>query len=126
MLNKTRQLYQKMVQGRKQSDPEAITKIINDGNAVKAFRKSDVARLMEDWIEEQRKGQYEYLQVEIGSLTGLNIVKWLGAFLKYTYLVQENRAYRKLEAFLDSVERNGEKHAEQRRRAAAKSSDQQE
>lgn len=125
MLNKTRRLYQKMVQSRKQSDPDEINKLISDGNAVKAFRKSDVAKLMEDWIEEQRKGQYEYLQVEIGSLTGLNLFKWFGAFLKYTYLVQENRAYRKLEAFLDSVERNGEKHAEQRRRAAAQGSDKQ-
>jgi len=81
-----------------------------------------VAKLMEDWIDEQRKGQYEYLQVEIGSLNGFNLLKWFNAFLKYTYLVQENRAYRKFEAFLDAVERNGEKH-EQRRRAATKSTD---
>lgn len=86
-----------------------------------------MAKLLEDWIEQQRKGQTEYMQVEIGSLNGLNLFKWFGAFLKYTYMVQENRAYRKMEAFLDSIERNGEKYEEQaRRRAAAKSSDKQE
>jgi hypothetical protein len=112
------------MQGHKPSQSE-IQRIIEDGNAVKSFRTSRVAKLLEDWIEQQRKGQVEYMQVEIGSLNGLNLFKWFGAFLKYTYLVQENRAYRKMEAFLDSIERNGEKYEEQRRRAAAKSTDKQ-
>lgn len=123
-MNKTRKLYQQIVSGRKTSEAEE-SRIISDGNAVKAFRVSPAAKLIEDWIERQRKGQTEYMQVEIGSLTGLNFFKWINAFLKYTYLVQENRAFRKLEAFLDSIERNGEKHEEQRRRRFQANSDKQ-
>ena len=73
---------------------------------------------MADWIALQRKGLNEYMTVEIGSLNGLNLIKWLNAFLKYTYLVQEDRAYRKLEAYLESLERNGEKYAEIKRKRA--------
>lgn len=125
MLNKTRQLYNQIVQGRRPSETDE-QKIIEDGQAVKNFRQTRVAKLLEDWIEQQRKGQLEYMQVEIGGLTGLGILKFFNAFLKYIYLVQENRAYRKIEAYLDSIERTGEKYEEQRRRrAAAKSPDKQ-
>lgn len=124
-MNRTRQLYQQIVRGRKQSKSD-IDRIISDGQAVKNFRTTRVAKILEDWIEEQRKGQQEYLQVEIGSLNGLNLLKFFGAFLKYTYMVQENRAYRKLEAYLDSIERTGEEYEERKRRAAAKNPDKQE
>lgn len=115
MLNKTRQLYNQIVSNRRPSDKDEAQHIA-DGEAVRAFRKTRTAKLLEDFIEEQRKGQTEYLQVEIGSLNGLGFLKFFNAFLKYIYLVQENRAYRKIEAFLDSVERTGEKYEEQRRR----------
>jgi len=122
MLNKTRSLYQQITQRRKHSDSD-IAKLIEDGKAVKSFRKTRTAKLLEDWIEQQRKGQQEYLQMEIGSLNGLNLIKFWGAFLKYVYLVQENRAYRKLEAFLDTTESTGAKYEEQQRRRAEASTD---
>lgn len=123
MMNKTRSLYQQITQRHKRSD-EDIKRAISDGQAVKNFRKTRVAKLMEDFIEDQRKGQTEYMQVEIGSLNGLNLFKWFGAFLKYTYLVQENRAYRKLETYLDSLETTGARYEqEQRRRESAKNTD---
>lgn len=116
-MSKTRQLYQQIVQGRQPSESDQ-ERIIGDGQAVTAFRQGRVARLMADWIAQQRKGLNEYMTVEIGSLNGLNLIKWLNAFLKYTYLVQEDRAYRKLEAYLESLERNGEKYAEIKRKRA--------
>lgn len=117
MLNQTRQLYQQVVQGKRLPDNEK-KKVIDDGNAVRAFRQTRVAKLLETWIETQRKGQQEYLQVEIGSLTGLGWFKFFNAFLKYIYIVQENRAYRKMEAYLDSIERQGAKYEEELRRKA--------
>ena len=71
----TRSLYQQITQRRKHSDSD-IAKLIEDGKAVKAFRKTRTTKLLEDWIENQRKGQQEYLQMEIGSLNGLNILKF--------------------------------------------------
>lgn len=117
MLNKARQLYQQVVSRRKPSNSE-IDQTIADGHAIRNFRTTRAAKLMEDWIERQRKGQQEYLQAEIGHLTGLGLLKFFNAFLKYIYIVQENRAYRKLEAYLDSVERNGAKYEAERQRAA--------
>jgi len=96
---------------------------ISDGVAIKEFRSTRVAKIMENWIERQREGQYKYLEVEIGSLNGLGIMKFFNAFLKYIYLVQENRAYRKLEAYLDSIERQGAKYAERRQRESEKNTD---
>lgn len=123
MFNRTRQLYNQASKNRKPSKEE-IRKIIEDGQAVQNFRKSRIAKLLEDWIEAQRKGQQEYLQAEIGSLNGLGILKFFNAFLKYVYMLQENRAYRKIEAFLDSIERNGAKYEERQRRESAKNSQQ--
>ena len=122
MVSKTRQLYRRIVNKHKSNDSE-IDKIIADGNAVREFRKSRVAKLLEDFVEEQKDGQRDYLQVEMGSLHGFGLIKWLNSFIKYTYIVQENRGYRKIEAFLDSVERNGEKYEQQRRRESEKSQD---
>lgn len=122
MLNKTRKLYQQITQRRKHSDKE-IAQLINDAQAVRNFRKTRVAKLLEDWIEAQRKGQYEYLQMEIGSLNGLNIVKFFGGFLKYVYILQENRGYRKMEAYFDSIEVTGAKYEEQARRRAEANTD---
>ena len=101
-MNQTRNLYQQIMLGHKPSEADE-TKFIDDGQAVKNFRKTRVAVIIDEWIAKQRAGQSEYMQVEIGSLNGLSIFKWFNAFLKYIYLVQEDRAYRKLEAFLITV-----------------------
>lgn len=124
-MNKTRQLYQLITQGRRLSESEE-TEIIENGNAVKTFNDSRTRKILDNWIARQREAQHDYMRVEIGSLTGLNIVKWFNAFLKYTYLVQEDRAYRKLEAFFRTTVEQGEKYEEIRRRRserAAKSTD---
>lgn len=120
-MSQARQLYQQVVQRHKPSESET-TKIIEDGHAVKAFRQTRTARLLNDFVAKQREGLTEYMHVEIGGLNGLNLVKWFNAFLKYTYLVQEDRAYRKIEAFLESIEKNGERYEELKRRQAERSS----
>lgn len=126
-MNQTRKLYLQRMLPRKQSEPE-VDKAIADGKAVLAFRETRVAELLENFIEEQRSGQSLYLQTEIGSLTGLGWFKFFNTFLKFVYMLQENRAYRKLEAYLDDIERKGVKYERERqkaaeRRAAAESSD---
>jgi len=77
---------------------------------------------VERYMERQREGSEQLLDIDLGSLSIINIPKLFNTFLKYLYVVQERRAYKKIRTFVRLTIQTGEKYAAKRAKAEAEQS----
>lgn len=112
MLNKTRQLLQKLA--RPNNEPK-ITEVIERGNSLRNLQKHPGWVHVNKFIEDQKVGSDDLLDRDLTRINLITIFSFLNSFLKYFLIVGERRAYRKIQNYMRiSIERG--KHYEEVRR----------
>lgn len=121
MLNQTRKFYSKIL-GKQRPSKNDVEQIIQMGEAFKELIKSPAWRSIEGFMERQREGTRDYMDYDLGNVNAMSVAKFFGAFLKYFLFIGENRAYKKLEKFIDVTIENGNRYAAQQAKDAEKQS----
>lgn len=111
---RARVLYREKVAKQSQGD---LNDSIQASEDLKALKESPGWRRIEKFIEQQREGSEQLLDVELGSIRGLTLHKIVTAFFKYLYINQERRAYKKIQNYIRITIQKGEQNAERKRKA---------
>lgn len=115
MLNRTRQLYHKILNSNRPSETQQ-NKTISAAENFKNLKKHPGWKQIEEFLEKQRSGQHEFLQYET-SVQNATLLGLINNFFKYRHFLIENRAYTKLEQYIEVTIKNGEKYAAARAKA---------
>lgn len=114
LLNQTRQAYNKFIN--KASEGE-ISDAIQAAEDLKSLREHNGWKRLEAFMQEQSKQADDMLSAELGSIKLISFPRLFNYFLKFLYVVQERRAYRKIDAFVKIRIERGEKYAARRAKA---------
>ncbi len=109
-LNRTRQFYQKVLQGRKPSEDQTL-KSIENARHLKNLQKHPGWKVVEEFIDKQKVGTHAYMESE--TQKGMNVIGLaflFNTFVKYLFFLQENRAYNKIKMFIETSIKNGEEN----------------
>lgn len=117
MLNKTRQLYQQVLSGNKPTDADK-QKAVEIAQSFHYLKDSPAWRQIQGFINRQREGAREYMEFEVGNINLLGMGKTFTTFIKYLAFLFENRAYKKIEKFVETSIEKGEKYARELERKA--------
>ena len=112
-LNRTRQIYHKMLQGSKASDGQ-VDEAIAISQDFKNLLEHPGWRRLETWIEKQKQGEHEYMEHEVQNINAITLVGIFNTFFKYLWLLQERRAYNKIKQYINVSINVGEKYAQQK------------
>lgn len=115
MINKTRELYRKLLKGHK-LDSKQVADVIQGGKDLKNLQKHPGFARLQRFISEQKVGSEELLEQEMGSVHVISIIRFFTTFLKYFMIVAERRAYRKIENYINLSIQRGQKYEEAQRK----------
>ena len=113
MLNRTRQLLQKLV---RPNNTARIDEIISRGNSLRNLQKHAGWAQISEYMDTQRKGSDALLDRDLTSINVITIFSFINSFLKYFLVLGERRAYRKIETFIRISIENAKKYEEIRRK----------
>jgi len=65
------------------------------------------------WVNEQRESSKLHMEREAVVSNSMNILGIFNNYVKYIFIVAENRAYNKQRTFIEVVIANGKKHKEE-------------
>lgn len=122
MFNRTRNLYKKILQGNKPSEVD-IDRMIEMGRALESLKKHNGWAYVEDFIKRQRVGTHQYMEKEVGVIRIFSLPWLFSTFLKYLGMLFENRAYTKINNYMEVSIQNGRKQAARRARASEVTND---
>lgn len=114
ILSRTREAYKNLTT--KVGEKE-ILDTIQAGEDFKSLLEHNGWKRVENFIVRQRAGSEQLLDVDLGVLSAINIFKLFNTFLKYLYILQERRAYKKIQNFVRITIQTGEKYAAKRAKA---------
>ena len=109
-LNRTRQFYQKVLQGRKPTENQVLQSIQN-AKDLKNLQKHPGWKVVEDYIARQKEGTSAFMEAE--TQKGINVIGLaflFNTFVKYLFFLQENRAYNKIAVFIKTTIERGEEN----------------
>lgn len=111
---RARQIYRDKIKKQSVGDVEDSIQASED---LKALREHNGWKRIERFIEQQRNGSEQLLDVELGSIRVLNLNRIIAAFFKYLYINQERRAYMKIQNYIRVTIQKGELNALRRAKA---------
>ena len=112
--DRARTLYKEKVQ--RQSET-SIADSIQAAKDLESLRDHPGWRRLVAFINTQTEGSEEMLDKELGHINLINFPRIVTGFFKYLYVVQERRAYRKIEMYIRITIQKGEQNAERQRKA---------
>ena len=115
LLNKSRQLYQRILQGNKPSSNQ-IDDTITAANELKNLLKHPGWKRVSAWVERQEEGSKQYMQHEVQGFSAFTLVTFFNLFVKYLFFLQEHRAYNKIRTYIAVTIAKGEDYARKRAR----------
>lgn len=118
VLNRTRRLYRKILEGRQPSEAKK-QKAIAASAEFKALIESPGWKRLDEWMDTMSLGGHELLQYENRNINSLSLFSFFNNFLKYIALTYENRAYNKIRKYLEISIQKGDKYAEEIAKAEA-------
>lgn len=96
---------------------------VRDGKALEAMIKTEGWKVLERWIESQREGSHIHIEREVSNSKAMSLIGVFNSYIKYMYIVQENRAYSKIKAFVDVTIANGRKYESELQKQQTKQSE---
>jgi hypothetical protein len=111
ILNRARQAYKQF--SNKPTDTD-INDVIEAAQDLKDMTNMRGWKRIESFMERQREGSEQLLDTEIGTLHLITIPKIFNAFLKYLYILQERRAYKKIGNYVRLTIQRGDQYAQRR------------
>jgi len=109
-LNRTRQLYHKVLAGRRPSETR-LNEAIAAAYDFKSLKQHPGWERIEAWLGRQREAHGQYLQHEVGNVNAVSVLRLFNTFVKYLFFLMENRAYTKIENFVTMSIQKGEEYA---------------
>jgi hypothetical protein len=109
MLNKTRQLLSKAL-GRPQNLAEKA-KVMETARNLKNMQKHPGWEAVHDWIDTQRTGAKDALDINFAHINLLTLPLFFNSFLKYFFVILELRAYKKIDTYIRITIQRGDKYA---------------
>lgn len=111
---RARQIYRDKIKKQSIGDVEDSIQAAED---LKALREHNGWKRIERFIEQQREGSEQLLDIELGSIRALTLSKIITSFFKYLYINQERRAYKKIANYMRVTIQKGEQNAQRRAKA---------
>lgn len=116
MVSRTRQLYKAITQGNR-PDERKIRDTIQASRDFQNLQKTAGWKRLDEWIEKNRTGTHEFMEHEVsGRVSVWTMVGLFNTFVRYLFLLQENRAYSKIRTFMQITIEKGEQYAKEQQR----------
>ena len=109
----TREFYKKVLQGSR-PDEAKIDDTIGAAEDFKNLLQTSGYKRLKRFIDTQRLGSQQYLQKESSSISLFSFPWLFNTFIKYIAVLLENRAYDRIETYINVTIQKGEQYAKER------------
>lgn len=116
-LNQTRQLYRKILQGHKPTEAQQ-NEVMQGTKDLKALLDHPGWKIVDRFMKTQQEGTHQHMERQVGSVNLITMLGFFNTFVKYIFMLYENRAYNKIRNFIKISIMKGEQYAEKRRKQA--------
>lgn len=114
-MDRTRRLYRTLLGSPRQSEVQDL-EIIAAGEELSRLLEHPGYKRLSKWMENQRQGTHQAMEREVTDVNGFTLFTLGNTFIKYLFRLMENRAYNKIDTYIQVTIQNGKQHAEKRAR----------
>lgn len=109
ILNRTRQLYKRIVEGKQKTENDFL-RDIERARHLQNLTKHPGWKMVEEFMETQRKGTQAFMEQETSkSINVVGLAFVFNTFIKWLFASLEGRAYNKIKTYIEVSIQNGEK-----------------